>query len=190
MPTTRSSTNKSSSRLLATLGESAEQSTSRLSDVGEQNDDDLESHLSALKCGIRDLKRTKDDLLRKNRRLQQEIDRLHNEADVSIQPSPAKSGGKSSSSLHKKVKELELKVRQLNKALAHDRKEIRQLRLKEALHDAEELQDEKLHGVPDVEHKMKKLLRHFHRVLLSPSLGEDEVCLVCVETLELNKCSR
>ena len=33
-----------------------------------------------------------------------------------------------------------------------------QLRLKEAHKDAEELQDEELHGVPDLEHKMKKVI--------------------------------
>jgi hypothetical protein len=33
-----------------------------------------------------------------------------------------------------------------------------QLRLREAHKDVEELQDEQLHGVPDVEHKMKKVI--------------------------------
>ena len=33
-----------------------------------------------------------------------------------------------------------------------------QLRLKEARRDAEELQDEHLRGVPDLEHKMKKVV--------------------------------
>ncbi|KAI0284289.1 hypothetical protein BGY98DRAFT_948801 [Russula aff. rugulosa BPL654] len=36
---------------------------------------------------------------------------------------------------------------------------------------------------------MKKLLRHFHGVVSSPSLGEDEECPICAESLELNKCS-
>jgi hypothetical protein len=31
--------------------------------------------------------------------------------------------------------------------------------LKEAHKDAEELQDEEVHGVPDVEHEMKKVIR-------------------------------
>ena len=82
-----------------------------------------------------------------------------------------------------------------------------QLRLKEAREDAEELQDEGVHGVHDVEHKLKKviqpypalhhlstrhaqLLRHFHQVVSSPSLGEDEECPICAESLELNTCSR
>lgn len=43
--------------------------------------------------------------------------------------------------------------------------------------------------MPDVEHKLKKLLRDFHRVVSSPSLGEDEECPICAESLELNKCS-
>lgn len=60
----------------------------------------------------------------------------------------------------------------------------------------------------DVEHELKKvispsphiaplstlnhaqLLRHFHRVISSPSMGEDEECPICAESLELNKCSR
>jgi hypothetical protein len=47
--------------------------------------------------------------------MQDEIDRLHNETDVSIQPSPVKSGGKSNASLQMRVKELELEVRRLKK---------------------------------------------------------------------------
>jgi hypothetical protein len=75
----------------------------------------FQSHLSALQRGIQNLKKTQEDLLRKNRRLEQEINRLHNEADVSVQPSPVKSGGKGNPSLHVKVKELELEVRRLKK---------------------------------------------------------------------------
>jgi len=192
MPTTRSARgakkSSSSSRFDTRLGELAEGSTSPLSDVGEPNGD-LQGHLSALQRGIRNLEKTRGDLLRKNRRLQQEIDRIHNEANVSIQPSPVKSGGKSNAALHVKVKELELEVRQLKKARGLDRRKIRQLRSKEIHQDAEELQDEELHGMPDVEHRMKKLLRNFHRVVLNPSLGENEECPVCIETLEVNKCS-
>lgn len=61
--------------------------------------------------------------------------------------------------------------------------------MKEAHKDAEELHDEEVHGVPDVEHEMKKILRDFHRVISSPSLEEQEECSICVETMELNKCS-
>jgi hypothetical protein len=43
------------------------------------------------------------------------MDRLHNEAEVSIQPSPVKSRGKGNPLLHVKVKELELEVRRLKK---------------------------------------------------------------------------
>ncbi|KAH9045478.1 hypothetical protein EDB85DRAFT_2104443 [Lactarius pseudohatsudake] len=179
MPTTRSASTakSSSSRVDATLSE-----------VGDLRDDDLESHLSALQHGIRDLRKTREDLLARNRRLQGEIDRLHNQPDVSVQPTPVKSGGRSNS-LQMKVEKLELKVRQLKKAHALDRKKIRQLRLREAHKDAEELQDEEVHGVPDVEHEMKKLLRNFYRVVSSPSLEEQEECSICVETMELNKCS-
>lgn len=179
MPTTRSASTakSSSSRVDATLSE-----------VGELRDDDFESHLSALQRGIRDLRKTREDLLARNRRLQCEIDRLHNQPDVSVQPTPVKSGGRSNS-LQMKVKKLELKVRQLKKTHALDRKKIRQLRLREAHKDAEELQDEEVHGVPDVEHEMKKLLRNFYRVVSSPSLEEQEECSICVETMELNKCS-
>lgn len=73
----------------------------------------FQSHLSALRRGIQNLKSSQGDLLRKNRRLQQEIDRLH-EADVSVQPSPIKSKG-NNPLLHMKVKELELEVRKLKK---------------------------------------------------------------------------
>ncbi|KAI9448104.1 hypothetical protein H4582DRAFT_2139836 [Lactarius indigo] len=180
MPTTRSASTakSSSSRVDATLSE-----------VGELvRDDELESHLSALQHGIRDLRKTREDLLARNRRLQCEIDRLHNQPDVSVQPTPVKSGGRNNP-LQMKVKELELKVRRLKKAHALDRKKIRQLRLREAHKDAEELQNEEVHGVPDVEHEMKKLLRNFYRVVSSPSLEEQEECSICVETMELNNCS-
>ncbi len=55
------------------------------------------------------------DLLRKNRRLEDEINRLHNDADVSVQLSPVKSRGKGNPLLHVKVKELELEVRRLKR---------------------------------------------------------------------------
>lgn len=50
-----------------------------------------------------------------NRRLEEEINQFHNEAGVSVQPRPVKSMGKDNSSLHVKVKELELEVRRLKK---------------------------------------------------------------------------
>ncbi|KAI9466945.1 hypothetical protein BJY52DRAFT_1235419 [Lactarius psammicola] len=177
MPTTRSTSTakSSSSRVDATFSE-----------VGELHDGDLETHLSALQRGIRDLRKTREDLLERNQRLLCEVDRLHNQADVSVQPTPVKSGGRTNSL---KVKQLELKVRRLKKVHAIDRKKIRQLRLKEAHKDAEELQDEEVHGVPDVEHEMKKLLRNFYRVISSPSLEEQEECSICAEKMELKKCS-
>ncbi|KAF8272499.1 hypothetical protein EI94DRAFT_1796113 [Lactarius quietus] len=146
MPTTRSaSTAKpSSSRVDATLPE-----------VGELNGGWRHGHLSALQRGIQDLQKTQGDLLERNQRLQREIDRLHNQADVSVQPNPAKSRGKSNA-LQMTVKELEVKVRRMEKARALDRRKIRQLQSKEAHKDAEELQNDEVHGVPDVEHEMKK----------------------------------
>ena len=132
MPTTRSASNAkkpSSSIVDATLGEPGEEPSSTLSDVGEQHDDlqvckivvldfrDVrwlfQSHLSALQRGIHNLKKNQEDLRRKNRRLKQEIDHLHNEADVSIQP--VKSEKRGNPLLHVKVKELELEVRRLKK---------------------------------------------------------------------------
>lgn len=180
MPTTRSA---------STAKPSSSRADATLSEVGELNGNGgLESHLSALQRGIRDLRKTKKDLFERNQRLQCEIDRLHNQADVSVQPNPAKSGGKNNA-LQMKVKELEAKVRRLKKARALDRKKIRQLQLKEAHKDAKELQDEEVHGVPDVEHEVKKILRDFHRVISSPALDEREECSICVETMELEKCS-
>ncbi|KAI0251334.1 hypothetical protein BJV78DRAFT_481215 [Lactifluus subvellereus] len=204
MPTTRSASNAkqaSSSSIIDVSG-----AGSRSSDIGGLHDE-LQGHLSALQHGIQDLTEIQEALLGKNRRLQDEIDRLHNETEVSVQPSPVRSGRKSNPLLHMRVKELELEVRRLKKARALDREKIRQLRLKEARKEAEDLQDELLHGVPDVAHEMKKvvlqtltlyyssfywsiqLLEQFHRAINSPSLGDDEECSICIEALELNKCS-
>ena len=74
----------------------------------------FQGHLSALQRGIHDLKKTQEDLLRKNRRLEQEIDSLHNEEAVPVQ---VKSRGKGNHLLHVKVNELELEVRRLKKVL-------------------------------------------------------------------------
>jgi hypothetical protein len=49
-------------------------------------------------------------------RLEEDIHRLHSEAEVSVQPRPVKSRGTDNSLLHVKVKELELEVRRLKKA--------------------------------------------------------------------------
>jgi len=178
MPTTRSA---------STAKPSSSRVDAALSEVGELNGG-LESHLSALQRGIRNLRKTQEDLCERNERLQGEIDRLHNQADVSVQPNPAKSGGKSNA-LQLKVKELQVKIRRLKKARALDRKKIQQLQLREAHKDAEELQEDEVHGVPDVEHAMKKMLRNFHLVISSPSLEEEEECSICAETMELDKCS-
>lgn len=62
--------------------------------------------------GIQNLKKTQEVLLRKNRRLEQEINRLHNEEDVHVQ---VKSGEKGNPLLHVKVRELEIEVRRLKK---------------------------------------------------------------------------
>ena len=51
----------------------------------------------------------------KNRRLEEERNRLHNEAEMSVQPRPVKARGKDNSLLHVKVKELELEVQRLKK---------------------------------------------------------------------------
>jgi hypothetical protein len=51
----------------------------------------------------------------KNRQLEEEINRLHNEAEASVQPRPVKSRDKDNSLLQVKVKELELEVRRLKK---------------------------------------------------------------------------
>ena len=123
MPSTRSASKAKKASSSATLAESEEEV--ELNDglqvcratmfsilVGLNT---FQSHLSALQRGIQKLKKTEEDLLRKNRRLEQEINRLHNEADVSIQPSPVKSRGKGNPLLHVKVKELELEVRRLKK---------------------------------------------------------------------------
>ncbi len=75
----------------------------------------MQSHISALQRGVQNLKRTQEDILRKNQQLKEEVDRLHNEAELSIQPSPVKSRGKGNPLLHVKVKELELEVRRLKK---------------------------------------------------------------------------
>jgi hypothetical protein len=52
----------------------------------------------------------------KNRRLEEEKNRLHNEAEMSVEQRPVKSKERGNSSLHVKVKELELEVRRLKKA--------------------------------------------------------------------------
>lgn len=136
MPTTRSASNAKQASSSSTIDASGE--GSRPSDVGGLHDElqvrraprpilvglslsrtegrgHLQSHLSALQHGIQNLTKIREDLLGKNRRLQDEIDRLHNETDVSVQPSPVKSGGKSNPLLHVRVKELELEVRRLKK---------------------------------------------------------------------------
>ncbi|KAI0268335.1 hypothetical protein BC834DRAFT_687618 [Gloeopeniophorella convolvens] len=161
-----------------------------ISNDGSKTHHTVQDHLSALQHGIQGLIKEQGDLLHKNRKLQDELDLLHNEAGVQVQPKSAKSQGKSNSLLNMKIKELELEVRRLKKAHDSDRKKIRKLRLREARKDAEELHDELLHGVPDIAHVMKKLLRRFYAAVSGPSLGDKEECAVCMDEMELSKCSR
>ncbi|KAH9977853.1 hypothetical protein BGW80DRAFT_779817 [Lactifluus volemus] len=103
-----------------------------------------------------------------------------------------------------KVKELELEVRRLKKVTSFtsttqvavtalvslDRKKIRQVTSTERSScGGGGITGRTIVWCPRCTHDIKKLLRQFHRVVTSPSLGDDEECPICAEALDLNKCS-
>ncbi|GJE84553.1 hypothetical protein PsYK624_006290 [Phanerochaete sordida] len=133
---------------------------------------------------LRSLKRDVTDLQKKNAQLQEDLTHALEAAENVSQPKPGKRGGPSVKQLQTKVDGLRKQVAELERSRQRDKRKISQLRAKEIRKDAEELQDQADFEVGDTAHKMRKLLRRFHDLMLAPSLEGDEDCKICFDKLE------
>ena len=66
-------------------------------------------------------------LKKENKRLQADLERLHEAENVSIQPKRGKRGGPSIASLQGKVRQMQREIDQLNKARVKDKKKIKKV---------------------------------------------------------------
>ncbi|EKM59752.1 uncharacterized protein PHACADRAFT_192128 [Phanerochaete carnosa HHB-10118-sp] len=144
----------------------------------------LEGCASQLMKSLRTLKKDVIDLQKKNKQLQEDLDQAQEAADSLSQPKPGKKGGPGVKQLQAKVNALRKQVAELERGRERDRRKMAQLRAKEIRKDAEELQAQADLEVGDTAHKMRKLLRRFHDLMLAPSLEGDEECKICFEKLE------
>ncbi|KAI0065904.1 hypothetical protein BV25DRAFT_1850432 [Artomyces pyxidatus] len=183
MPVTRSSNAVASSSRLAVDGSGEDSASER-----DQSSTDLsiEAHLSLAQKGVANMRDQIRSLQRKNARLKEELDKLHNADDVSIQP---KRGRSATGAVQAQIKGLEADVRRLEKARVKDKRKIEQLKMKEIRADARDLEDDQTHGVPDTVHGMRKLLRRFQAIVSGSVIAEDEECPICMDTLQLSASS-
>ncbi|THH09714.1 hypothetical protein EW146_g8604, partial [Bondarzewia mesenterica] len=164
----------------------------------DDSDGQLEAHMSAAQQGVKALRRRISSLKRQNVELRTELDELHNSVEADIQPRRGRTGGMTNADLQRQVRSLKADIHRLKKLRAKDKGKIQKasamsifrLQLKEVEADMAELQNELANGVPDTTHVMRKLLRRFQDIISSVALAEEEEdCTICLEHMELNRCS-
>ncbi|KAI0035675.1 hypothetical protein K488DRAFT_82861 [Vararia minispora EC-137] len=151
--------------------------------------------VSELRKKVSSLEKAKSDLVCRNDALTQQIDALHvaEEQGTSVQPRRARSGKEASTekrlaSLEQQLASTEQDNKKLRKEVSRHRRTIKRLERKELVADANELLEEAVHGMPDEERHMRKLLRRFSDLMALNVLGEDE-CSVCFDNLRISECS-
>ncbi|KAL5527829.1 hypothetical protein ACEPAG_6630 [Sanghuangporus baumii] len=142
-------------------------------DVGPS---DVEQNLRTALHGVTKLRSRIEHLIRENTRLKEDLERLYEAQDVSIQPKRGRKGNASVLSLTAQVNKLRRQVADLEDARKRDRRKIRKLQLKEVKMDAMELGGELVNGVHDESADMKKLLRRFFELVSAPSMEDKEEC--------------
>ncbi|KAH8118742.1 hypothetical protein DFH11DRAFT_1568994 [Phellopilus nigrolimitatus] len=189
MPTTRSQgdhNNEPPRKVARRAVSEGTESDSHLTTLSSEDDaNGIEKNIKDALQGVMTLRREVGTLRQKNTELQSEVDRLHESQDVSIQPKRGKRGGMSIQALVAQVKRLNDDVAKSEKAREKDKKKLRRLQMKEIEQDAAELKDEAVNGVDDTYEKMRKLLRRFFSLMITPSLDEKEECAVCMEEMTM-----
>ncbi|KAL5529986.1 hypothetical protein ACEPAF_6243 [Sanghuangporus sanghuang] len=157
-----------------------------VTDPDEAGPCDVEQNLRTALHGAAKLRSRIEHLTRENTRLNEDLDRLYEAQDVSIQPKRGRKGNASVLSLTAQVNKLRRQVADLEDARKRDRRKIRKLQLKEVKMDAMELSGELANGVHDESADMKKLLRRFFELVSAPSMEDKEECAVCLTEMTLN----
>lgn len=142
-------------------------------------------HLNKAVQGARALQEELEELKRQNTKLKQRLEHV----EQPEQPKRGRKGGPTFATLQGTIRELKGRIRDLEKARRKDKKKIDKLRIQEAKADATELQDDAELDVGDTAHTMRKLLRRFHDTIVSTSIEENEECPICMDTLQVHKCT-
>lgn len=142
-------------------------------------------HLNKAVRGARALQEELEELKRQNTELKQRLEHVEHPD----QPKRGRKGGPTLVALQGTIRELNSRIRDLEKARRKDKKKIDKLRIREAKADATELQDDAELDVGDTAHTMRKLLRRFHDTIVSTSIEENEECPICMDTLQVHKCT-
>ncbi|KAL5507814.1 hypothetical protein ACEPAH_5432 [Sanghuangporus vaninii] len=147
-----------------------------VTDPDDTGPSDVEQNLRTALHGVAKLRSRIEHLTRENTRLKEDLDRLYEAQDVSIQPKRGRKGNASVLSLTAQVNKLRRQVADLEDARKRDRRKIRKLQLKEVKMDAMELGGELANDVHDETSDMKKLLRRFFELMSAPSMEDKEEC--------------
>ncbi|KAL6307143.1 hypothetical protein BKA93DRAFT_823606 [Sparassis latifolia] len=148
----------------------------------------LEIHIRRALKGAQALQEELATLQKRNGALQRRLDVLEQDGQVDVQPRRGRGARPTVSGLQVQVQELKDQIKKLEKDKKKDKRKIEKLKLKEVKEDAVDLQ-EAAFEVGDTAYRMRKLLRRFHDLMLSPSLEEGEECPVCMESLVPTKCA-
>ncbi|KAH9833761.1 uncharacterized protein C8Q71DRAFT_772431 [Rhodofomes roseus] len=170
--------------------ENGEDATERVDEPTQGESEEctgVEVHLLKAVNGVRNMRRELEELRRRNGELEQRLEAFEQAEDVSIQPKRGKRGGPTVAKLQSEARRLNGQIRDLEKARRKDRKKIAKLRAREVKEDVAELEDDAEIFIGDSPHRMRKLLRSFHDIVLSSSIEENEECPICMDPLEVDK---
>ncbi|KAF8639719.1 hypothetical protein AX17_000981 [Amanita inopinata Kibby_2008] len=146
----------------------------------------IETHLSNACRGVKELRDQVQMLRNQNEKLTKELQIHKDVAAIYTSPRRNRSNPQDIVQIHG----LEEKIRELEAVHKKDLRRIDKLRTKEVKAEARELEnDVEAVAFGDSAHRMRKLLRRFNDLMLIVTLGEGETCPVCLENLELTKCS-
>ncbi|KAI0329536.1 hypothetical protein GY45DRAFT_1324815 [Cubamyces sp. BRFM 1775] len=149
----------------------------------------LQSLLQRALGGAKELEREKATLRKQVEALQNKLDRVVETEDVQLRPQRGKRrSGATIAELTSEGNHLRKQVQRLEKLVEKQRKRIHELSIRELKNEAEDLVETAEFEVGDAAHKMRKLLRRFHDLMLENSLEEGEECLICMEVLQPRKC--
>ncbi|KAI0650420.1 hypothetical protein C8Q79DRAFT_900102 [Trametes meyenii] len=143
----------------------------------------LESLLTRALGGAKELERENNTLRKKVKLLESRLDRVEQDVPPQSQPRRATRATATTTQLKSEVTQLKKQVKRLEKSAEKYRKRVHQLSMRELKTEADELLETAEFEVGDSAHKMRKLLRRFHDLMLENSLDENEECLICFEAL-------
>ncbi|PFH51281.1 hypothetical protein AMATHDRAFT_47174 [Amanita thiersii Skay4041] len=142
----------------------------------------IEVYLAKAKKGVKKLQGQLQSLREENETIRREL-QVHKDSTERKSSTPTRRARPQDLF---RIRELEAQVKKLK---AHYLKGSK-LQAKEVKEEAKELVDDSAAAaLEDSLYRMRKLLRRFNDLMLVVTLGESESCPICLDNLELSKCS-